>query len=62
VSPTAPDEERIRLRAYELYLQRDGHHGDPTEDWLRAEREVREQSAPIETPARRRRAPARKRS
>jgi len=35
-----PDDEQIRARAYELFLQRDGHPGDPLEDWLRAEREL----------------------
>jgi Protein of unknown function (DUF2934) len=39
-----PDADLIRERAYELYLQR-GHHGDPMEDWLRAERELIEQTA-----------------
>jgi hypothetical protein len=38
-------EEEIRLRAYELYLQRratsGGGSGDPNQDWLLAEREVR---------------------
>jgi hypothetical protein len=35
-------EERIRRRAYELYLERGGAPGDEVEDWLRAERETRE--------------------
>jgi hypothetical protein len=38
-----PDDDMIRARAYEMYLQR-GHHGDPMEDWLRAERELIEQT------------------
>ena len=33
-------DEQIRLRAYELYLQRDAAPGDPVADWLRAEREL----------------------
>ncbi len=36
-------EERIKLRAYQLYEQRgrvDGHH---EEDWLNAEKEIRQQ-------------------
>jgi hypothetical protein len=61
-SPVRPDDDQIRLRAYELSLQRDGHHGDPLEDWLRAERELIGQTPPPETPARARRAPARKQS
>jgi hypothetical protein len=39
-----PDDDLIRERAYEIYLQR-GHHGDPMEDWLRAERELSGQAA-----------------
>jgi hypothetical protein len=34
-------ESQIRQRAYELYQQRGEAIGDPNEDWLRAEREVR---------------------
>ena len=34
-------EEEIRLRAYELYLERGGTPGNESEDWLIAEREVR---------------------
>lgn len=36
------DEEVIRARAYELYLERGDGSGDETDDWLRAEREYRE--------------------
>lgn len=36
------DEEQIRTRAYELYLERGGGPSDEMEDWLRAEREYRE--------------------
>jgi hypothetical protein len=36
------DEEQIRARAYELYLERGGGPSDEMEDWLRAEREYRE--------------------
>jgi hypothetical protein len=32
--------EEIRRRAYEIYLERDGHAGDALDDWLRAEREL----------------------
>jgi len=38
-------ETLIRLRAYELYLERGGRPGSETEDWLLAEREVRARSA-----------------
>jgi Protein of unknown function (DUF2934) len=34
-------EERIRRRAYELYLQRGGQPGSELEDWLQAEEEIR---------------------
>lgn len=33
-------EEKIRTRAYELYLQRGGVGGSPDQDWLRAKEEV----------------------
>ena len=36
----APSQEEIRRRAYEIYLERDGHAGDALDDWLRAEREL----------------------
>jgi hypothetical protein len=32
--------EQIELRAYEIYLQRNGAPGDPLADWVRAEHEV----------------------
>jgi hypothetical protein len=51
-SPSAPVEkksrsksklsvqEQIALRAYEIYLQRNGAPGDPMQDWIRAEQEI----------------------
>ena len=33
--------ERIRRRAFELFLQRSGAAGDALSDWLEAERQVR---------------------
>ncbi len=33
-------EEAIRLRAYQLFVQRGGVHGHDVEDWFRAEAEV----------------------
>ena len=33
-------ESEIRVRAYELYLQRGANGGSEEEDWLQAEREV----------------------
>lgn len=35
-----PIEDRIRQRAYEIYLQRDGGEGSALEDWLQAETEI----------------------
>jgi len=37
VSPTA---DQIRVRAYELYLERGGGHGNDLDDWFAAEREL----------------------
>jgi hypothetical protein len=33
-------EEKIRARAYELYLQRHGRGGTPEQDWLQAVNEI----------------------
>jgi hypothetical protein len=33
-------EEKIRIRAYELYLQRGGTSGSPEQDWLQAKNEI----------------------
>jgi len=37
-------QQKIALRAYEIYLERNGAPGNPLEDWVRAEREVLEKS------------------
>jgi hypothetical protein len=37
-----PSEADIRMRAYHRYLERRGHHGTDFEDWLEAERELKE--------------------
>ena len=39
-SAPADLEAAIRLRAYELFIERGGQPGSETEDWLSAEREV----------------------
>jgi len=39
-SPSPVTEEQIRIRAYELYLQRGGKGGSPEQDWLRAKEEI----------------------
>ncbi len=41
---TAPTEEEIAQRAYEIFLQRGGDHGNDIEDWLQAERQLLEES------------------
>ncbi|HKV28617.1 MAG TPA: DUF2934 domain-containing protein [Candidatus Acidoferrales bacterium] len=38
-----PTRDQIELRAYELYVQRGGEDGRDLEDWLAAERELRNQ-------------------
>ncbi|HKN74731.1 MAG TPA: DUF2934 domain-containing protein [Candidatus Acidoferrum sp.] len=35
-------EQKIAMRAYEIYLERNGAPGNPLEDWVRAERELLE--------------------
>jgi hypothetical protein len=50
VTKSAPDvHEQIRLRAYELYEERENDGGHELDDWLQAEaevtRQVRRQSA-----------------
>jgi hypothetical protein len=37
---TLPFEERVRRRAYELYLRRGGQSGSELDDWLQAEQEI----------------------
>ena len=36
------DENEVRVRAYERFLEREGRDGDADGDWLEAEREIRE--------------------
>ena len=38
-------EERIRQRAYELYVQRGNQYGSDLDDWLRAEQEILQDEA-----------------
>lgn len=38
-------EEQISVRAYELYMQRNGSEGSAVEDWLRAETELNQKMA-----------------
>jgi hypothetical protein len=39
-APATSLEERIRNRAYELYLQRSGQAGSPEQDWFQAAAEI----------------------
>lgn len=48
-----PTVREIRDRAYYIYLARGGVEGDPVDDWVRAERELREELH-AGTPSRRR--------
>jgi len=40
VAKTKPSSEEIALRAYHIYLERNGAPGDSRSDWLRAEAEL----------------------
>ena len=37
-----PPEEEIRMRAYRRYLERGGGDGEDFDDWLAAERELKQ--------------------
>ena len=39
--PVVITEEQIKRRAHEIYLVRGGKPGDPLQDWLQAEKELR---------------------
>jgi Protein of unknown function (DUF2934) len=43
-NPKLPTAEQIEQRAYELYLERGGEDGRDVEDWLAAEKELKELS------------------
>lgn len=47
--------EMIERKAYELYLARGGEHGGDVNDWLEAERQLREET---QTPAKPTRTPS----
>ncbi len=42
VDPNQPREDKVRQRAYEIYLARGAQQGDEVSDWLAAEREFEE--------------------
>ena len=37
---SSPPREEIELRAYQIYVERGGAHGQDVKDWLQAEREL----------------------
>jgi len=37
----------VARRAYEIYLSRGGSHGSALEDWLEAERQLKQGSTPV---------------
>jgi Protein of unknown function (DUF2934) len=37
---SSPTHEEIALRAYQIYVERGGAHGQDVDDWLQAEREL----------------------
>jgi Protein of unknown function (DUF2934) len=39
-APVQPTQEQIQLRAYQIFLERNGAPGNPFEDWTRAEGEL----------------------
>jgi Protein of unknown function (DUF2934) len=39
-----PSHEEIERRAYEIFKARGGELGDPTQDWLEAEKQLREEA------------------
>jgi hypothetical protein len=40
----APTDDQIRERAFQIYLARNGAPGDPTSDWLEAERQLTQEA------------------
>jgi hypothetical protein len=45
-TPAMPNEQDIRVRAYEIFLRRNGGPGDAHSDWVQAERELKEERTP----------------
>ena len=41
------DPDAVARRAYEIYLSRGGSHGSALEDWLEAERQIKQGSTPV---------------
>jgi hypothetical protein len=53
-----PTKEQIERRAYDLYLERGGEHGNDLKDWFAAERELTEMSQPAASSVQKARAAA----
>ena len=45
IEQALPTKEQIEARAFELYLQRGGKDGQDLEDWLIAEKELKQEQA-----------------
>ena len=52
VKSAVPTNEDIALRAYHIYLERNGASGDAHTDWLRAEQELRAETVVKKSKAR----------
>jgi hypothetical protein len=48
-APQSAGEDRIRVRAYELYQKRNGGPGDADDDWYRAEAELQREALELAT-------------
>jgi Protein of unknown function (DUF2934) len=48
----SPTHEEIALRAYHIFLERNGAPGNPFDDWARAERELLQQTPKQSKPRR----------
>jgi hypothetical protein len=46
-SRKSPPQEAIALRAYQIFLERNGAPGNPLDDWTRAERELLAQTGKL---------------
>ena len=47
IASTGPNEDEIRRRAYQRYLERGGGHGQDFDDWLEAERELKTRKSEV---------------
>jgi hypothetical protein len=47
IAASGPNEDEIRRRAYQRYLERGGGDGQDFDDWLEAERELRTRKSEV---------------